>query len=211
MELVRDGMQQECRKIALDVDGVILKYNQGLVDFAVSRGVRIGCAAHESRTWTMEDVFPDLDPARIIELIETFSRHEDFGRLKPFDGAFETIAALKEEFPAVGFVAITSAGRFEATRALRVANLAGLPFEEIHVLPLGASKRPHLERLPAGSVYVDDLKKHVEVAKSLGLQSILYRQSYNVEDDHDAVVADWAELGALIRTKLSAEPPARVA
>ncbi|MCS4088652.1 hypothetical protein [Rhizobium sp. BK176] len=195
--------------IGLDVDGVIFDYVAGLMEYANSRGIRVGCASDEVDTWTMTAAFPDLNEDEIWELIETFSENEGFGRLQPFAGALETIALLVAEYPDYPLVAITSAGKSEVTKNLRVQNLQGIPFSEIHVLPLGESKQDYLAKFPANSLYVDDLKKNVDVAEKVGVTGIFVRRSYNTADTHPRIAHDWEEIAAHIRDILPPIPTAQ--
>lgn len=194
--------------IGLDCDGVIFDYVAGLMKYADSKGIRVGCASDEVDTWTMTAAFPDLDEDEIWALIEAFSEDEGFGQLQPFPGALETIAQLIAEYPDYPLVAITSAGKSEVTKNLRVQNLAGIPFSEIHVLPLGESKYDHLVKFPPNSLYVDDLKKNVDVAEKAGVTGVFVRRSYNTADTHTRIANDWEEIAAHIRDILP--PTAKV-
>jgi FMN phosphatase YigB (HAD superfamily) len=185
--------------IGLDVDGVIFDYVAGLMEYANSRGIRVGCASDKVDTWSMSAAFPDLDDDAIWNLIETFSESEGFGRLQPFPGALEAIAQLVAEYPDYPLVAITSAGKSEVTKNLRVQNLQGIPFSEIHVLPLGESKEDYLAKFPANSLYVDDLKKNVNVAEKVGVAGVFVRRSYNTADTHTRIAHDWDEIVAHVR------------
>ena len=192
--------------IGLDVDGVILDYVAGFMAYAASKGVRLGCEPNEVDSWTMSAAFPDLDEDGIWAMIEEFSEHEGFGSLAPYEGALETIAQLIEEFPDHPLVAITSAGKSDVTKALRAASLQGIPFSAIHVLPLGESKELHLAKLPAGSLYVDDLMKNIVVAEKVGLAGILVRRSYNTADDHSRVANDWDDIARHVREIMAPAP-----
>ncbi|MDW9481867.1 hypothetical protein GOB57_24775 [Sinorhizobium meliloti] len=185
--------------IGFDVDGVIFDYVAGFMAFAASRGVRLGCASDQVDSWTMSAAFPDLNDDQIWNMIEEFSVDERFGRLEPFPGAMETISQLISEYPEYPLVAITSAGKSELTKRLRTQNLASIPFSEIHVLPLGESKEQHLAKFPPNSLYVDDLKKNVEVAEKVGVAGVLVRRSYNTADTHTRVAHDWNEIADHIR------------
>jgi FMN phosphatase YigB (HAD superfamily) len=180
--------------IGLDVDGVIFDYVSGFMAFAASRGVRLGCASDEVDTWTMTAAFPDLNSDEIWAMIEAFSEDEGFGRLQPFPGALEAISKLVSEYPDYPLVAVTSAGKSEVTKRLRVQNLAGIPFSEIHVLPLGESKETYLAKFPPNSLYVDDLKKNVDVAEKVGVTGVFVRRSYNTQDTHNRVAIDWNDI-----------------
>lgn len=195
--------------IGLDVDGVILDYVSGFMEYASSTGVRLGCEPDQVDSWTMTSAFPDLDEDGIWSMIEAFSENEGFGRLRPYVGALETISALITEFPENPLVAITSAGKSEVTRNLRAQSLSGIPFRAIHVLPLGESKEYHLSQLPAGSLYVDDLMKNVAVAEKVGLTGVLVRRSYNIADDHSRVAHNWDDIAFHIRDIIAPAPTQR--
>jgi FMN phosphatase YigB (HAD superfamily) len=182
------------RVIGLDIDNVVLDYFAGVIGYAAQRGVRIGCESWEVDTYSMAKAFPDLSDEAIMEIFRDFNGHASFGALSPYAGAVETILSIVDENPDVELVAITSAGTSETTRELRVANLARLPFSEINVIDIGMSKRAHLERLPPGSLYVDDLMHHVEMAHEVGLEAILYRQPYNDNAGWDRVADGWDDL-----------------
>jgi FMN phosphatase YigB (HAD superfamily) len=186
------------RVIGFDIDNVVLDYFAGVMDYAAERGVRIGCAPSEVDTYSMARAFPDLSDDEIMDLFREFNAHEAFGTLIAYPGAVETILAVVEENADVELVAITSAGASETTRSLRVANLANLPFSEINVIDIGMSKRDHLERLPPGSLYVDDLIHHVEMAHEVGLDAILFRQPYNDGSGWRRVADGWEDLSAQI-------------
>lgn len=192
--------------VGFDIDGVILDYFSGLIGWAEGRGVRIGCQSHEVDTYSMAQAFPDLDEQDIMEMIRLFSVEPEFGLLEPYPGAVEAITGLVQDFPEMELVAITSAGRSEITKTLRLQNLAHMPFSEVHVIPLGASKRSYFDNLPKGSLYVDDLDHHARSAEDAGLTSVLYRQPYNADIDYHNAVEGWEELEACIRRHLGACP-----
>lgn len=185
--------------IGLDIDNVVLDYFAGVIAYAGRRGVRIGCEAWEVDTYSMARAFPDLSDDEIMDVFRAFNGDAAFGALSPYPGAVETILSIMEDNPDVELVAITSAGTSETTRDLRVANLARLPFSEINVIDIGMSKRAHLERLPPGSLYVDDLVHHVEMAHEVGLDAILFRQPYNGGTAWERVADGWDDLGLHIR------------
>jgi len=195
-------MSEDRVVIGFDVDGVILNYFEGLMIWAEGLGHRIGCSPEEVDTYTMAAAFPDLSEDEIIDLFKRFNTVPDFGRLRPYAGALETISALLGDYPELELVAITSAGRSEETIRYRLENLASIPFSEVHVIQIGESKRSHLERLPRGSLYIDDLEHHALAGDEAGLTSVLYRQPYNRDIPHPRAVEGWEELGLLIREHL---------
>lgn len=186
--------------LALDVDGVLLDYIGGFLPWCESRGVRI--ATREVRDWNMTDVMPDIDDDARWELVKGFSVSPELGDLQPYPGAVEAVAALRRDLPGLRVVSITSAGDTEFTARMRRKSLEVFGLDEITVLPLGASKRDHLVKLPTPSVFVDDLHKHVGVAEDCGHSGILFRRSYNVDDAHPRVISDWEEGVAMMRELL---------
>ncbi len=192
--------------VGFDVDGVILNYFEGLMTWAGTRGVRLGCEPHEVDTYSMHRAFPGLAEWEVMDMITLFNTQPDFGRLQAYPGALETISALVRDFPDIELVAITSAGKSDTTRELRLQNLAGIPFSEVHVIPIGASKKTYFEMLPEGSLFIEDLAHHAATADSTGLVSVLYRQPYNLDDEHPRAVTGWDELDTFIRAHLGARP-----
>ncbi|HTO01012.1 MAG TPA: hypothetical protein VL068_10085, partial [Microthrixaceae bacterium] len=162
--------------VGFDVDGVILNYFEGLMTWAGGQGVRLGCEPHEVDTYAMHRAFPDLTEWEVMDMLPVFNQQPEFGRLKPYPGALECIAALVRDYPDIELVAITSAGKSDRTRELRLQNLVDIPFAEVHVIPLGSSKKTYFEMLPEGSLFVDDLVQHARTADEAGLLSVLYRQ-----------------------------------
>ena len=189
--------------LGLDVDGVVLNYLPALMEFARRTGHVVACEAHEVDTYDMSRAFPELDEPGLFRLIGEFSIHESFQEIAEFSGFSTALERIRSEFPEIRLVAITSAGTDPRTADLRRANLERYGFEEVHVLPLGASKKEHLRALPPGSIFVDDLKKHVTAAEEVGLTGVLVRQPYNTDDNHHHVFSDWEEgyeiVGELIR------------
>jgi hypothetical protein len=192
--------------VGFDVDGVILNYFEGLMKWAGGQGVRLGCEPHEVDTYAMHRAFPDLAEWEVMDLVTIFNTQPDFGRLQAYPGALETISALVRDFPDIELVAITSAGKSDTTRELRLQNLVGIPFSEVHVIPIGASKKTYFEMLPEGSLFIEDLAHHAATADGAGLVSVLYRQPYNLDDEHPRAVTGWEELDTLIRRHLGAAP-----
>jgi FMN phosphatase YigB (HAD superfamily) len=192
--------------VGFDVDGVILNYFEGLMTWAGGQGVRLGCRPEEVDTYSMHRAFPGLAEWEVMDMIGIFNTQPDFGRLRPYPGALEVIAGLLHDFPDIELVAITSAGRDEITRQLRIENLDSIPFEQVNVIPIGASKKSYFEMLPSGSLFIEDLPHHAAAADDAGLVSVLYRHPYNIDVEHPRAVTGWTELDALIREHLAAAP-----
>lgn len=180
--------------LGLDADGVLLNYLAGFISFCRMSGFVVHCEAHEVDDWAMNSAFgADKSDDWIRARIEEFSVSEQFSQIPHLPGAVDAIHHLKALRDDVEVVIVTSAGTSEETARLRRKNLEAFPVDDIHVLPLGASKTEHLSKFPAGSLFVDDLYKHVVAAESVGVKGILYRQPYNATDNHDQVIKNWDE------------------
>lgn len=190
--------------LGLDADGVLLSYLHGLFGFVRSKGHVVACEPHEVDDWSCARAFPNKTAAEIGEYIEEFSVQPSFAHIPAIEGAVDAIHGIKQDLPDVKVVAITSAGTSPLTIAMRRTNLQIFPFDDIHVLPLGASKEAHLSQLPYGSVFVDDLYKHVMSAERVGLKGVLFRQTYNAMNDHHNVIENWAS-GRYVITRLLEE------
>lgn len=177
--------------LGLDADGVLLNYLSGLFGYVRSLGLHVACEPHEVTDWSCANAFPGWSDQEIFAKIEEFSVQPGFAEIPPVAGAVEAIHAIKEKIDGIEIIAITSAGKSEETVRLRRRNLELFPFDDVHVLPLGASKEEHLSRLPSGSVFVDDLYRHVLAAERVGLKGVLFRQPYNAADGHHSVIDDW--------------------
>lgn len=197
--------------LGLDIDGVVLDYGPSLLEYGASKGLEIGCEWHEVDMYNMAKAFPGLDKEGIMSLITEFSEHDAFSQIQEMDGFSAALSKIREAHPELRLIAITSAGVTDRTIELRRKNLEAYGFDEIHVLPLQASKEAHLANLPSGSIFVDDLKRHVDSATKAGLTGILVRQPYNADDDHDFVMVDWKGGAELISSILASSRVLEVA
>jgi len=191
--------------LALDVDMVLLDYLKGFVAWLRSNGYHVTCEAHEIRDWDFNGVLPGVPRDEFLGLINEFAVSPEFGLLETVQGAREAIGTLRDEFPDLEIVAITSAGTEAVTERMRRANLEMHDFgiSSVTVLPLGASKRDNLLALPPGSIFVDDLIKNVRVAEECGMTAILFRQPYNLRETCHLSAEDWTEALSLIREALT--------
>lgn len=179
---------------AFDVDGVMLDYVLGFRNWLLKNNYFVGCEANEVRNWSLNDLLPKQNSEEIFSLIRQFSLDEDFSKIPEINGAYEGIVTLKKKYPDNKFIAVTSAGNSEITINNRKKNLSKFELDEVHVVDLGESKFEYLSRLPNGSVFVDDLKKNINVAEEAGLKTIFYRQLYNENDTHQNSAYNWKDV-----------------
>lgn len=187
--------------LGLDADGVILDYLHGFMAYLRSIGVEPACGPDEVADWEMTGALPGWSHDQVMAAVADFSVHPDFGRIPAVPGAVDAVASIREEFGDVELVAITSAGTSPDTARLRLQNLEPFGFDDVHVLPLGASKKDHLSLLPRGSVFVDDLHRHVVAAEEAGVQGVLFRRPYNAAHSHANVISCWPQ-GRLVVSRL---------
>lgn len=180
------------RILALDVDDVLLDFFEGFLPFMASQGHRVQCAPHEVRDFDMADALPDLSLEERLAAIPVFSESEAFENIPPAAGAVEVMAGLRAEHPDLKVIAITACGAGPQTRVRRIRNLERhFVLDDIVTLPLGASKEAELRKLPRGTVFVDDMIKHVNTAEACGLLPILFRRGHNSTISYHRVAEDW--------------------
>ncbi len=179
------------KTLAVDIDGVVLDHPLGMYDWAISKGIEVGCRPEELDSYTMSPMFPGKTQDEIYYMLVQFSLDEKFANLPPIPGFIDALRFFRNEEPDLRVIAITAPGADERTRSSRIKNVECFGFDEVHVLELGASKKQHLMQLPPGTVYVDDLLSHVLAADLIGLQAFLFRQPHNVRDNHHRVLSDW--------------------
>jgi FMN phosphatase YigB (HAD superfamily) len=192
--------------LALDIDGVVLDHAAGFHAWAKSIGIETSCLPHVCDCYAFRPMFPKLSDVAINMLLVDFSVSAEFENLPVMPHFEDALAALREEFAHLKLIAITAPGTAVQTIASRKRNLASFEFDEVHVLDMGASKRKHLERLPPGTVYVDDLLTHVQTASELGLRSALFRQPHNSGETHHLTMDDWRAGQLLVSNLLRSAP-----
>ena len=189
------------RVLAVDIDGVVLNHAAAMHAWAISKGIKVGCAPEACDCYTMMPMFPSMPYDQIMQLMVEFSQDDTFASMPAMAG-FETgLSDLRSLYPKMKLVAITAPGSSARTKSLRERNLARFHFDEIHILEMGASKHSQLGRLPNTTVFFDDLASHAITAEKLGLTSVLFRQPHNMRDDHTLVAQDWEMGFKIIRQK----------
>lgn len=191
--------------LALDADGVLLSYFDGLFAFLRNRGEVPACDPAEVDDWNYERAFPDWKSDERLQAILDFSLSPGFSDIPMMPGAIEAISVIRAAAPNLRIVAITCAGVSPQTIAMRKSNLADFPFDEIHVLPLNASKASRLAKLPAGSIFVDDLPENIEAAERAGVKAFIFRQPYNRDFMHDREIGDWRSGADILLDALGVE------
>jgi hypothetical protein len=189
--------------LAVDIDGVVLDHVAGIHAWAQTMNVNVGCDPAACDCYALSPMFPGLSYDAIMQLMVDYSLHDDFSRMPLMPGFEHALSTLRDLHPDMKLIAITAPGSSERTKFLRRENLKQFDFDELHILPMSASKRQHLERLPKTAIFFDDLASHARTATDVGLTSVLFRQPHNVGDDHLLVADDWAEGVSIINEKFA--------
>jgi hypothetical protein len=202
-------MDAEC--LALDVDDVLLDFFGGFLPYMTSRGHRVGCAPHEVMDFDMADALPDLAYDDRMSAIGDYNHSDHFASMPPSAGAVEVMASLRLIYPHLRIVAITACGDSAITRSKRVENLnRHFVIDDLVTLPLGASKVQEFRKLPPGTIYVDDMIKHVKAADDCGMSPILFRRGHNSTQGYSRVADDWWHLRDLAAGLLGRPAPHRI-
>lgn len=192
--------------LVVDIDGVVLDHTTGMYHWARTMGIDVGCEPSACNCYSMNPMFPGLSTEAIMKLMVEYSLHDDFSAIPVIDGFEQAILSLRADHGDMKLIAITAPGASKRTQLLRRENLRRFEFDEIHVLPMGASKRSHLEELPKSAIFFDDLAGHALTASEVGLTSVLFRQPHNVLDTHTLVADDWETGFLMVKTKFEGFP-----
>lgn len=180
--------------LAFDVDNVIFDFARTFAAWmeeehghAPTVDVSVHCR------YDFSNVFPWLDDAERMAYVKAFLKHERFGEMIEVEGVREGLACLRELEPERPHIAITSCGLAEDTHRRRLANLASFALDHIEILPLGHDKIEEYNRLPPGSIVLDDLPRHVAEAEQAGHVGVLFTRPWNRDHDVRHRVSGWPE------------------
>lgn len=173
--------------IIFDCDEVILEHSLHMTNWIEKeKGIKKSAPLHTMK-FDFSNIYPELTFQQVLDLIIEFSLTEEFSRIPFTPDAEETICNLHKNGHKISI--LTSAGKEEKVKQSRFKNLSHLPIktENIHILPLGESKLPYLEKMEKG-IFVDDLLKNVKIGNQAGHKSILKRTYHNKEENHEYVI-----------------------
>jgi phosphoglycolate phosphatase-like HAD superfamily hydrolase len=169
--------------ILIDVDGTILDWKNGFIQFLALEGV----IEKDTTKYKVHEWFQGLDEQPITEekgkfLIEYFNRSAWIAFLDPLRDSVEVIQALKAK--GYEFRAITSLHRDKPAQMLRRMNLDNTfgegTISDITFLPTGADKDEALaEYKDSGAWWIEDKVENAVVGKNLGLKPIIVEHEYN--------------------------------
>lgn len=169
--------------ILTDVDSVLLDYDGGFFTYASKRG--FGALPFTNTQHVTYETRLNISTSQVLELLNDFSKSDDFKRLLPYRDAQPHMELLS----ATGykFIAVTACGDAPHVVSSRISNLKacfGDVFEDIICLPI-QSPKDHILKEWQGSkkVWIEDHPEHSIAGAKLGLRSVLIDQLYNTNVD----------------------------
>ena len=167
-----------CKVLLTDVDEVLLQWCKGFSMFMLNKGYKT--KQKLPKYWDLKNwLDPNLTQEEIQKLINDFNSSAEFGKLKPYNGARETLEIIRSKGYAI--VAISSCSDSKEIIALRECNLeAHYPnlIDVVICLPLDASKREILSQF-SKSVWIDDQPHNVLAGMQVGHDSYIMDRPWN--------------------------------
>lgn len=193
---------QKKKAVILDCDEILLNHLGGFKKY-VEKYYDIETVG-EPMQYNLQD-WLQCDGEQVMDLLKNFNFYSvEFGLLEPMD--IHTVPAmleLRRENPDVAFIVVTKSGTFghgEVLRKVNLINVFGDIFDDIIILENYQSKRSTYTKLKEQydivSV-VDDHLANIDVAQSLGLETLVLKCSHNadsVDDPRYQFVNDWGQM-----------------
>lgn len=167
------------KHVLLDVDGVILNWNDKFDKHMLDMGVRVVKGGEEFYSLAKRYGIAEKD---IFTIVSEFNSSSEVSKLEPLKDVTKYLPKLKNH--GFSFTLITSLSDHPDAHGYRTSNLDDIFgenfFDELICLPVHSSKQHVLERW-AGSKFfwVEDHFKNAEAGEEVGLQPILIDQPYN--------------------------------
>lgn len=184
------------RTITLDVDDVLLKYDEGFL-------THLGISLSDDHTYTKYEDIPELENENVHRIITQFNSSPLFSMLEPTDGAVDAINKIKEYGFNINL--ITACGNTPSIHFLRRVNLLdvfGDVFDDITLIPLGKSKLDFLSNSNT-ELWVDDSENHYYSGTSLGINSMLMRTTFNRNRGHRINESDIANSWGCVMDRIT--------
>ena len=188
--------------IGVDVDGVLLKWEEAFDDFMTGQGLTKKDQGH----FDLRKHYPDVPAEALNTYISVFNESAYMRYLEPMDGAVEYVTKLAEE--GYKFSVITSQTLNKVANRAREDNLKevfGDVFEDFTFLETGQGKYFALQKFDMGTIWIDDKPDNVESGKVLGLVPILldlpHNRSYNNKQMNIQRANSWKDIYDIIKEK----------
>tara|TARA_B100000035_G_scaffold207840_1_gene177767 strand:+ start:385 stop:981 length:597 start_codon:yes stop_codon:yes gene_type:complete len=188
--------------IGIDVDGVLLKWEEAFDDFMAGQGLTKKDQGH----FDLRIHYPDVPAEALNTYISVFNESAYMRYLEPMDGAVEYVTKLAEE--GYKFSVVSSQTTNKVANRAREDNLKevfGDVFEDFTFLETGQGKYYALQKFDMETIWIDDKPDNVESGKVLGLVPILldlpHNRSYNNKQMNIQRANSWKDIYDIIKEK----------
>jgi FMN phosphatase YigB (HAD superfamily) len=188
--------------IGVDVDGVLLKWEEAFDNFMAGQGLTKKDQGH----FDLRKHYPEVPAEALNTYISVFNESAYMRYLEPMDGAVEYVTKLADE--GYKFSVITSQTLNKVANRAREDNLKevfGDVFEDFTFLETGQGKYFALQKFNMGTIWIDDKPDNVESGKVLGLVPILldlpHNRSYNNKQMNIQRANSWKDIYDIIKEK----------
>ena len=188
--------------IGIDVDGVLLKWEEAFDDFMTGQGLTKKDQGH----FDLRKHYPEVPAEALNTYISVFNESAYMRYLEPMDGAVEYVTKLAEE--GYRFSVVTSQTLNKVANRAREDNLKevfGDVFEDFTFLETGQGKYFALQKFDMETIWIDDKPDNVESGKVLGLVPILldlpHNRSYNNKQMNIQRANSWKDIYDIIKEK----------
>ena len=188
--------------IGVDVDGVLLKWEEAFDNFMAGQGLTKKDQGH----FDLRKHYPEVPADALNTYISVFNESAYMRYLEPMDGAVEYVTKLAEE--GYRFSVVTSQTLNKVANRAREDNLKevfGDVFEDFTFLETGQGKYFALQKFDMETIWIDDKPDNVESGKVLGLVPILldlpHNRSYNNKQMNIQRANSWKDIYDIIKEK----------
>tara|TARA_Y200000002_G_C22667563_1_gene658620 strand:- start:705 stop:1301 length:597 start_codon:yes stop_codon:yes gene_type:complete len=188
--------------IGVDVDGVLLKWEEAFDNFMAGQGLTKKDQGH----FDLRKHYPEVPADALNTYISVFNESAYMRYLEPMDGAVEYVKKLADE--GYRFSVITSQTLDKVANRAREDNLKevfGDVFEDFTFLETGQGKYFALQKFDIGTIWIDDKPDNVESGKVLGLVPIIldlpHNRSYNNKQMNIQRANSWKDIYDIIKEK----------
>ncbi len=188
--------------IGIDVDGVLLKWEEAFDDFMAGQGLTKKDQGH----FDLRKHYPEVPAEALNTYISVFNESAYMRYLEPMDGAVEYVTKLAEE--GYKFSVVSSQTTNKVANRAREDNLKevfGDVFEDFTFLETGQGKYYALQKFDMETIWIDDKPDNVESGKVLGLVPILldlpHNRSYNNKQMNIQRANSWKDIYDIIKEK----------
>lgn len=206
-------MTSKQKAVILDCDEILLNHLGGFKKY-VQKYYDIETVG-EPQQYNLQD-WLCCDAEQVMDLLKNFNFYSyEFGLLEPMDEyVVDKMKELRSRYPDVAFIVVTKSGTFghgEVLRKVNLINVFGDIFDDIIILENYQTKRGTymiLQNRYDVLTVVDDHLVNIDVAKEVGLDTVVLECSHNVaqkDNPNYNFVQDWRGMFTYLDNKIKGE------